>query len=916
MTEEINPAGELRIPDADWIVAGTASTAVLTRDGEMDVLDNARLVKRLHSGPPPVVCHLAATARRLGMDPFPAFDALELFAFVRPAAFCVPTPGGLAQACGIPVSGHGEDAPLELMRVVEVLLSELARHRSDPEIRRLAWSMARGGWLWGEFVLYAIGVPADDGGIRAATSGLDAWRKVPEWQEEAPLPPPAAWSVDPVEARARLRQMLGEGAEERPSQSDFASAVSAAFAAPDEEGPHFVMAEAGTGVGKTLGYLAPATLWAEKNEAPVWVSTYTRNLQHQIDDELDRLFPSRGEKNRKVVVRKGRENYLCLLNYEEAVGGLGANAGDAVALGLISRWIGRTRDGDLNGGDFPSWLVDLLGARRTVGLADRRGECIYASCAHYSRCFIEHSVRKARRAEIVVANHALVMIQSARGTLDPQGRVSRFVFDEGHHVFDAADSAFSANLSGLETVELRRWIRGGEGRARGRARGLKSRIEDLVGESASAAEALDHVIHRAAVLPSEGWMRRIAEGNASQACERFLSGARSLVYARGNGRDGPYDIECGTEEIPEAILEDARALKEALGALVQPVKDLRRALLQRLDDEADSLETGIRSRIDQIARSLTYRCVDTLQAWMSMLDALEKGTPEEFVDWFSVTRIDGRDIDVGLNRHWVDPTKPFAEVVAARAQGIVVTSATLTDGSGEGESEWHAAEERTGAIHLAKPAIRARVPSPFNYPEQTRVMVVTDVRKDDLDQVAAAYRELMLASGGGGLGLFTAISRMRAVHGKIAGQLERAGLPLYAQHVDGMSLASLVDVFRAEPHSCLLGTDAVRDGVDVPGEALRLLVFDRVPWPRPTILHKARRQAFGARRFDDAQTRLKLKQAFGRLVRRADDRGVFILLDPMMPSRLAGAFPEGVEVARVGLSEAVAVTKDFFRSPI
>ena len=141
--------------------------------------------------------------------------------------------------------------------------------------------------------------------------------------------------------------------------------------------------------------------------------------------------------------------------------------------------------------------------------------------------------------------------------------------------------------------------------------------------------------------------------------------------------------------------------------------------------------------------------------------------------------------------------------------------------------------------------------------------------------------------------------------------LDQAGIPLLAQHVDGMDTGTIVDIFRAEEDACLLGTDAVRDGVDVPGRSLRLIVFDRVPWPRPDILHKARRNAFGKRTYDDMITRLRLKQAFGRLVRRADDSGVFVLLDPLMPSRLAGAFPPGVAIERIGLAEAVAIMKTF-----
>jgi ATP-dependent DNA helicase DinG len=103
----------------------------------------------------------------------------------------------------------------------------------------------------------------------------------------------------------------------------------------------------------------------------------------------------------------------------------------------------------------------------------------------------------------------------------------------------------------------------------------------------------------------------------------------------------------------------------------------------------------------------------------------------------------------------------------------------------------------------------------------------------------------------------------------------------------------------------------VRDGVDVPGRSLRLIVFDRVPWPRPTILHRARKAIFGGADYDDQLARLRLKQAFGRLIRRADDRGVFVLLDRQLPSRLSGAFPTGIEIRRAGLADAVAATRDF-----
>ena len=185
-------------------------------------------------------------------------------------------------------------------------------------------------------------------------------------------------------------------------------------------------------------------MWAEKNAGSVWLSTYTRNLQRQIDSELDRLIRDSAEKRRRVVIRKGRENYLCLLNFQEAVQRTGLAPENAVGLGLLARWALASRDGDMIGGDLPAWLLDLIGRYRLQRLADRRGECIYSACEHYRKCFVERTIRRARTADIVIANHALVMVQAAMGGLDDATRPLRYVFDEGHHLFDAADGAFGA----------------------------------------------------------------------------------------------------------------------------------------------------------------------------------------------------------------------------------------------------------------------------------------------------------------------------------------------------------------------------------------------------------------------------------------------------------------------------------------
>ena len=224
--------------------------------------------------------------------------------------------------------------------------------------------------------------------------------------------------VDPAEARIRLSELVGDQAEDRPEQGDYTSAVTPMFAPCEKENlPKAVIAEAGTGVGKTLGYIAPASIWAERNSSPIWISTYTKHLQRQIDIELEKLYPDPEFKKRQVVIRKGRENYLCLLNFEDAVNGIASKPETAISIGLVARWAGATRDGDINGGDFPSWLSDLFGFRNTLGLSDRRGECIFSACAHYAKCFIERTIRRSQFADIVVSNHALVMAKAALGVL-------------------------------------------------------------------------------------------------------------------------------------------------------------------------------------------------------------------------------------------------------------------------------------------------------------------------------------------------------------------------------------------------------------------------------------------------------------------------------------------------------------------
>ncbi len=861
---------------------------------------------------PLLMLNAPLVATRLGYPDLSGLDLLELFAFIHPARFCVPTPRGLAQALAIDEPVSDDAVPHFLQQAAGALVSTC--ESDDWAEREGAWSalqsLVKLRWPWAQVIAPHIRKP----------DRAEKWlfSKLPEWEEQPERAQPSQVVLEPEVVLDQLDHLTGEGAEKRPGQQAYARDVAGVFAPREQHGaPHLLLAQAGTGIGKTLGYLAPASVWASASQGTVWVSTYTKNLQRQLRQESRRAWPAeRRDGTRPVVVRKGRENYLCLLNLEDALQG-GFAGRPAILAQLVARWAAFSQDGDMIGGDLPGWLGTLFRKRGIAALTDQRGECVYAGCPHYRKCFIEHAARASAQADLVIANHALVMVNAARGR-DHAQRPTRIIFDEGHHVFEAADSTFAAALSGQEAIELRRWIIGPERNSRGRRRGLAARLADVSSYDEAGGEAVEAAVEAASALPSEGWLQRLNEGEPYGAIEGFLASVRSATYARdesANGKGGQeagYGIETEASGLPGDLIEAAGEAQIALGAIRAPLMKLATRLEAIIQDGPDWLDAQGTARIEGARHSLAWR-IDLLAAWDALLERLGGPADPEFVDWLAVDRSDAREFDVGVHRRWLDPMKPFAKVVLEPAHGVMLTSATLTDRCAEGEA-WDSARARSGADHIEGPTRVSAAESPFDYASRAEVLIVSDIKKGDLPALAGAYARLIEASDGGLLGLFTAIRRMRAVHGRIADRLARAGLPLYAQHVDPIDTGTLVDIFRDDPRASLLGTDALRDGVDVPGHSLRCVVMEQVPWPRPDILHKARRAAskgasgggVSGSAYDDRIIRARLAQAFGRLIRSKDDIGHFIVLSPAFPSRLLTAFPEGTPVLKLTLDEALA----------
>lgn len=850
-------------------------------------------------------------AGRLGVPALSGLDLLELWAFVHPARFLVPSPADLARALELPEPEDGASQARLLGLAAKALL---ARMEGDwPEragARESLHRLARRGWAWARDVAQHL---AEDS-PRAA----DLFHALAPFEEAPARPSPKAISLDRGDVGKALKRLAGSRREPRPDQLRMAEMVAHGFQPRQTgDGPNLVLARAGTGIGKTLAYLAPAALWAQQSGGAVWISTYTRALQRQLRAEAARSLPDMVADGR-VVVRKGRENYLCLLNLEDAQAGAFTGRA-AIFAELVARWARYSEDGDMVGGDLPGWLPGLF--RRsaalpsladrpgpaTAGLTDRRGECIRAACPHFRRCFIEKSIRAGAAAAIVVANHALVMANAMRARSEGAG-ITRMVFDEGHHLESAADSAFAVVLSGAEAIELRRWLLGPErqGRGAGRRRGLAARLMDVSSHSGPGGQALDAVMAAARCLPAADWLSRIGAGEPEGPLERLLAGVRDLVLARAKPEDAArgFSLEAEIAAVPAALAESADEASAALARLAGAMDHLRAALGDLVQRAPDWLDPAGESRLIAAEQGLQQR-TDQIAAWKRLLARIRAGPDPDFVDWLLMVRGDGRELDIGIWRHWLDPTRPLAAAVLAPAHGVILTSATLPE----------PLDAAGGARHLQTVPHLLRVPSPFDYARQARVLIVTDVARGDAASLANAYARFIEASGGGTLGLFTAIARLRAVHARIHDRLARAGLPLLAQHVDAVDSGTLVDLFRADRHASLFGTDALRDGVDVPGWSLRQIIFEGVPWSRPTILNNARRAALGGMGHEDAAVRGRLAQAFGRLIRKADDHGLFILLGAAVPSRLLSAFPETVPVRRLPLAEALAEASAFLSGP-
>ncbi|MBI2796914.1 MAG: helicase [Gemmatimonadetes bacterium] len=694
---------------------------------------------------------------------------------------------------------------------------------------------------------------------------------------------PAAAPAVPL-ARADIDGILGPGGpvaalhpafEDRESQRAMARGVARLY---NQGGVGLL--EAGTGVGKSLGYLVPALRWSHQNGERTVVSTNTINLQEQLaKQDLPFLARALTDQNVRFAMLKGWSNYLCLARLEQArqAGATLFEESHAPELNALVAWAGRTGDGSK--ADLPTpprpEVWDEVAAEPDL--------CTRMKCPHYDACFVFKARRAAAQADVIVVNHALLMADLAvrRASQNWSDAAvlpafTRLVVDEGHHLEDAALERLGASVT-------RRAVERLFGRLERKGRGLLPALYDQHEQLMKGSPQGDALLLMSQTLISRRLLPDVAVGREKAS---HLFDLLTTVLA-----------EAG---VPQLRLTDAFASSRAWDAGLRVALDDVLAIFGGLGDGLDELKRRLESdtrRQEQVA-PLLAEVGAVLRRLDHAGDALRKALrpPADLpplVRWLEL-RGARKDRNLGASAVPLDLESLLRDDLFGRLRTTVITSATLTAGG-----RFDFTRGRLGLEDLDPPVLEKRFPSPFDYGEQALLVVPTDTPAPNADAAghrAAVLRmagDLLAACEGGLFVLFTSHREVREAAAALRAERVHDRWPLLV-HGEG-SRHELLARFRASGDAVLLGTSSFWEGVDVPGRALRAMLIAKLPFRVPSEpVTAAQCEAIEGRGGDPFReymlphAALRLTQGFGRLIRSSSDRGVVVIADSRVATKAYG----------------------------